>query len=277
LTRLKESDICRIPSRLEAYNRELVIKTGKTLLQIACHACNVEETIIRHQIDSFKIHVVPVTAGQGIITDFSETVAAILNFLGFNAGVSDKPDTTGLAMAFEDKADAVMMADDHRFVGINLNTRYVADNGEATGRVFAAALDLMAKGIKGRDVLVMGCGPVGEAAARAVLSLGGRVTLFDTHVPAARLLKQRLSRYPGQSRIQIEDNLTTAILHHDYILEATPSEDTIPDELISDHLLVAAPGVPLGISDTGCQILGDRLVHDKLELGVAAMAVLLVS
>jgi len=276
LTRLKTSDINNIPSRLETYNRELLSRTGRSLLGIACHAYGADEVQIRHRIGSFCIHVVPVTAGQGIITDFSETIAAILQFLGFNARVSDLPDASGVALAFENKANAIMMADDNRFVGINLNTRSVADNSRATGRVFAAALDLMAKGITDHKTLVLGCGPVGEAAAITLLSSGARVALCDTHLSAASLLKERLLAHPGGNKIVIEADINMALSNYQYIIEATPSANTIPDELISDRMVVAAPGVPLGVSKKGCRILENRLVHDKLELGVAGMAISLL-
>lgn len=47
------------------------------------------------------------------------------------------------------------LADDNRFVAISLITRKVLDNSQATGRFFAAALDLMAGGIMNREVLKM--------------------------------------------------------------------------------------------------------------------------
>ena len=277
MTRLKESDICHISSRLEAYNQELMAKTGRTLLGVACHSCNLNENNIKSKSKSFLIHVVPVTAGQGIISDFSQTVTSILKFLGFNAVVSDKSDVSGMVMAFENKADGIMMADDYKFVGINLKTGFVADNSEVTGRVFAAALDLMAKGIKDNDVLVLGCGPVGEAAACKLLSLGAKVVLYDIHFDSVRSLQEKLSSSFDKGRIRIEKNINIGLSNHQYILEATPSSGTIPDELISEHMRVAAPGVPLGISDNACQILKTGFVHDKLELGVAAMAISLLS
>ena len=276
MTRLKTSDISNISSQLETYNQELLVKTGQSFLGIACHAYGIDEIQLRHQTEPFCIHVVPVTAGLGIITDFCETVTVILQFLGFNARVSDKPDASGVALAFENKADAIMMADDNRFVGINLKTRSVADNSEATGRVFATALDFMAKGIKDHKVLVLGCGPVGEAAARTLLSSGARVVLCDRHLPAAKALNERLLMYPGGNKIIIEEDVNTALLRCHYIIEATPSADTIPDEILSDIMVVAAPGVPLGISKKGCRILENRLLHDKLELGVAGMAISLL-
>ncbi len=276
MTRLKTSDICHISSRLETYNLELLAKTGQTLLGIACHASNMDEKLVKRQIKSFSIHVIPITAGQGIISDFSATVCAILQFLGFNALVSNQPDTSGIANSFESKADAIMMADDHKFVGINLKKCTVVDNSEATGRVFASTLDLIAKGINDHEVLILGCGVVGEVAARTLLSFGALVALYDIHLSAAQSLKEKLSVHPVGNKIVIEENVNIALSNYTYVLEATPSADTIPDNMISDHIVVATPGVPLGISDNGCQLLKDRLIHDKLELGVAAMAISLL-
>ena len=134
MTRLTTSDIYDIPSRLSLYDKNLQASTGRSILGIAAHAKGVEEKKVIERVNSFSIHVVPVTAGQGVISDFSETVAEILKFLGFNALVADQSDTSGLASAFEKKADAVMMADDFRFVGINLHTNRVVDNSDATGK-----------------------------------------------------------------------------------------------------------------------------------------------
>ncbi len=288
MTRLKTSDICHIPPGLKEYNQQLLAGTGRTLLGIACHACGADEIKLKNRINSFTIHVVPITTGQGIISNFSETVTAILRFLGFNAMVSDTPDITGVAKSFESRADAIMMADDQGFVGINLNNRLVVDNSEATGRVFASALDLMAKGIKNCKVLVLGCGPVGEAAAHRLLSFGAGLGLYDIDLAAAHSLKEKLSIGQGiepdiETNIKtdikkgidivVETSIVRAVSAYDFILEATPSVDSIPHELITAHLHVAAPGVPLGISKRGCQMLKDRLIHDKLEMGVAAMAI----
>ncbi|NOX35136.1 MAG: 3-methylornithyl-N6-L-lysine dehydrogenase PylD [Deltaproteobacteria bacterium] len=273
MTRLKTSDISNIPSCLAAYNEQLLKMTGRSLMGIACHACGKDESKIRHRMESFMIHVVPVTAGQGIIRDFGQIVTAILEFLGFAAIVSDFSDTSGVAKAFEDNADAIMMADDKRFVGLNLKTRLVTDNSEATGRAFAAALDLMAKGVRDIKVLVLGCGQVGGSAAAMLLSSGAELSLYDIQSRAAQGLKKKLSLYPGGDRIIIEEDADTALSNCEYVLEATPCADTISDEQISDHMLIAAAGVPLGISRKGREILKGRLVHDKLELGVAAMAI----
>ncbi len=273
MTRLKHSDISEISSSLTQYEGRLRAATGRSLLGIACHACGVDEAGIKNKIKDFSIHVIPVTAGQGIITDFSMTVVAILSFLGFDARVTEQTDASGIASAYENKADAIMLADDLRFVGINLTTRQVTDNSDVTGRVFAAALDLMAGGIKDKQVLVMGCGPVGESSARSLLERGATLNLYDTNVHAGKALKQQLLKDAQGSPIEVLENFPTRLSDYPHILEATPTANTIPDNLITDELKIAAPGVPLGISEIGCSLLTDRLVHDKLELGVTAMAV----
>ena len=262
-----------ISSRLAKYDQELQLQTGRTLLGIACHCYGVSETKIKSRANSFSCDVIPVTAGQGVIGDFSATVCAILQFLGFPARVSRQSDTTGIALAFEKKASAIFMADDHRFVGINLRTRLVADNSEATGGVYSAALDLIAGGLKGRDVLVLGCGSVGAAAVRSLLSFGAKVALHDQFYPAAASLHKKIV---GKQEIVIEKELNRGIGSYRYIVDATPADRIIPDNQITEDIFLAAPGVPLGISDKGSKILNNRLIHDKLELGFAAMAVSLL-
>lgn len=276
MTRLIDKDICNIPAGLARYDAELKKATGKSMLGIAAHAWGGDEADVSSRLKALKIHVIPVTAGQGIITNFSRTVAAILNFLGCDGRVAQECDASGLAEAYEQGADAVMLADDLRFVGIDLKTRKVADNSLATGRVFAAALDLMAGGIDDHPVLVMGCGPVGGAGAKALAVAGARVFLYDINKAMAVDLKDRLVKADDRLKISILDSLAPVFSDYSYVLEATPVPESIPDEWVTNHLRVAAPGVPLGVSKTGAEMLSDGLVHDKLELGVAAMAVNLV-
>ncbi len=276
MTRLTNNDICDISTGLARYDEQLKKATGKSMSGIAAHAWGEEESDIVSRLRRLSVHVIPVTAGQGIITDFSRTVAAILNFLGCHARVAEDCDASGLASAYEQGVDAVMLADDFRFVGINLKTRVVADNTPATGRVFAAALDLMAGGLHGKPVLVMGCGPVGAAGAGALLEAGATPVLYDTNPLAAERVKQALIKASGKSDIVVLDSLAERFPDCHYVLEATPAEDSIPEAWVRDRLRVAAPGVPLGVSETGSQMLGPHLVHDKLELGVAAMAAGLV-
>lgn len=277
MTRLKSTDIRNIASCLAQYDRELESSTRQSLFGIACRSWGTTEREIRNRMRAFCIHVIPVTAGQGVITGFSSTIHAILKHMGFNVQTTDRTDVAGLSSAFENRADAVMMADDRRFVGINLRTHEVVDNAHATGRVFASALDLMSGGISDCEVLVMGCGPVGEAGAESLLNMGARVMLYDIHHDTAVSLRVKLvKKKRNDSRVRVLSGPLRSFSGYPYILEATTSKNTIPDGSIHKVVNVAAPGVPSGVSKIGREMLKDRMVHDKLELGVAAMAVKLV-
>jgi len=273
MTRLQPDDICYITSNLSDYSRNMENKTGRSLFGIACHTCGMDEETVKKRLIDKSICVVPVTAGLGIISHFSDTVAAILTFLGYRATLADRTDVSGVAQAFESGKDALIMADDHRFVAIDLHARQVIDNTDATGRGFAAALDLMAGGIRGRDVLVMGCGPVGAAGADMLVSKGARVVLLDKHRNAAVRVKKNLTDRYRTTDIIIEEDLKTALSRYRFILEATPCPDTITSDMVSPDMRVAAPGVPLGVSSDAKALLGSHLVHDTLEIGVAVMAV----
>jgi len=275
LTRLKHDDIRSIATALEDYDRALRSKTGRTLRGIACRCCNISESLFIRRASSFTLSVVPVTAGAGIITSFSDTLCAILRHLGFSAKVTGQTDTAGLAEALENQADGIFMADDNRFIAFNTLTRAVADNSEATGRVFATALDLMTEGgSREKDVLVLGCGPVGRAAALKLLELGARVSLFDIAPEKAWLLRDSSGE---KSKIQIMQSIDEALGSHRLIVDATPTAGSIPDSYLTDTTIVSAPGVPLGLSSDAAKRLGARLIHDKLELGVAAMAASLLA
>ncbi len=276
MTRLKTCDIDTISENLDRYNRELMEKTGHSLLGVACHACGLQESEIRQVIEDFTVNVVPITAGQGIITTFSNTVEAIMAYLGFHVSMTTATDTAGVAEAFENKAQGIMMSDDNRFVALNLALQRVSDNSEATGRGYAAALDLMAGGLKEQSVVVVGCGPVGAGAARWLKRSGVHVVLYDIDPKAALDLKNVLSTADdavSESVTVANEDLVTILDRVRYIIEATPVEDSIPENVLFDNTFVAAPGVPLGISKKGYEKISSHLIHDKLEIGVATMAV----
>lgn len=278
MTRLTTADINGIGVSLPLYDQRLELRTGVGLLGIACHGHGVSMESIQERMASFTAHVVPVTSGQGIISHFSETVAAILNFLGISARVSPLTDTAGVDLACDEGVDGILMANDHTFVGLNLRNRKVVDNSEETGRVFAAALSLLAGGVWKRDVLIVGCGPVGEAAAIRVLSEGGHVSLLDIDPAVSGRLLERLSPLErgsggGPEQVYSAGGIEEAVSKHSLIVDASPAANSIPDRLLDADMRIAAPGVPSGISDFGIEYLQEKVVHDKLELGVAGMAV----
>ncbi|AFL99029.1 pyrrolysine biosynthesis protein PylD [Desulfitobacterium dehalogenans ATCC 51507] len=270
MTRLSESDIRCIGNRMENYNRELVIKTGHTLSEIAAHAVGISQ-VNEGQIDNLgNIAVVPITSGLGVIRGFAETVSGILTFLGAKAQVMNHSDVQGVAEALERKSEMIFMADDDRFIAMHLKSGYFSENSEATGKGYAAALDYMVNSLENRSVLIMGAGRVGRAAAFSVLNFKGKVHVFDLERKASETLAQEIYKKSG-SRISIEENLIIALRGHQFIIDACSEGEFINKEHITPESYIAAPGVPLGIHPEAIPGIKPRLIHDPLQLGVATM------
>jgi pyrrolysine biosynthesis protein PylD len=186
--------------------------------------------------------------------------------IGFNAFVTGAADVAGIAEAVEKGAQVVMMADDHRFVALNLKHGRVVDNAETTGKGFAAGLDLMAGGLKGRKVLVIGCGPVGQSAALAAVNRGAVVSVFDIDRQCSRRLAKKLG-------VTVEQSLEKTLRRHQLVVEATNAANVIDETAITPGTYIAAPGMPLGLTPAAVQKISHRLLHDPLQTGTAVMVV----
>jgi len=268
LTRLTRADVQRIPRTIKKYDQELRSKTGCTLIEIAKDAAQAKGNIASI-LSGTTAAVVPVTAGKGVIEGFSEAVAAILDHLGIKAFVTKGTDVVGIAEAFEKKADVVFAADDSDFVAINLVTRHVVHNGGATARAYVAALNCLAKGLKGKSVLVIGIGEVGSQAVADLLARGARPLLVDVDRRRLILMKRRYKDHVGIFR-----TVADAMRHTNVVVDAAPARDIIRSDVVAEDTLISAPAVPLGLTKGALRRLNPQnLIHDPLQLGVAAMAV----
>jgi len=267
LTRLKQNDVIMIPTALEEYNAELVRITGCSLREIAAHAAGKgasEASTLKP-----RVAVIPMTCGQGIIEGFVESVASIICFLGFDAVITKSRDAGGLAEAVQNGSEILFMADDDRFVAINLRTGKVSDNGDATGKGYVSGLFHMCDGLESKNVLVFGAGPVGSSAALALKRFGAEVSIYDIDLSASRLLSKKLMNQ-GYA-IKVETDLNEALGSHNILVDACPSADFIMPQHISEDTMIAAPGIPLGIQAAGLAKLSNQLLHDPLQIGVATM------
>ena len=267
MTRLRTEDIEHIPHELKAYDQQLLNKTGKTLKGIALHALGLGDSEFEEIIKSNKVCVIPLTCGLGVIDGFSETVSEIIGHLGFDSFTAQNSDAAGIAEAFEKKSNIILLADDNRFVAINVHTKYVSDNSEMTAKGFVAALDLMAAGIKGKNVLVLGCGEVGSCTAKILVNMGVSVTVCDVAPELALTLQKNITD------VQIDDNWRLTPGKYQYIIDATPAVDLIDPSLITPETYVAVPGVPCGLSSEARTKLANRYLHDPLQIGVATMVI----
>ena len=269
MTRLMSEDIRFIGDDLARYDSELLRKTGLSLRQIACRAAGMEEAEARRSLASVVAGVVPMTSGEGIIVGFSEAVADILGYLGASSFVTDMADVAGLAEAVRRGADVVFLADDLRFVALNLSSRIVADNSEATARGYVAALDALAGGLERKTILVLGAGEVGRHAIAAVQALGARVSVYDPDPKKIRDLE-------SEAGLAVEKDLEEALEKHRLIVDASPAAGIIKERHIKPDTAIAAPGLPLGLCPGALVSIGDRLIHDPLQIGVATMLVLAI-
>ena len=272
MTRLEDRDIDHIARHLDEYDAHLKRMTGASLRQIACMAAGVDEALLVDLVDRVRIAAVPVSSGLGVIGGFCGAVAAIVSRLGFETFVTESCDIAGIAEGFEKGADILMLADDDRFVALTAGRKHVVDNTLATARGFVAGLELMSGGVAGASVLVLGCGPVGVAAAKALIDGGADVALCDIDHKRALAALREIGQYAsGQSRA--EEDPQTAVEHYELIFDATNAGDFIEPSHLSPHTMVAAPGMPCGLTPEAMAIHGDRVLHDVLEIGTATMAV----
>ena len=271
MTRLKTGDIKDISGQLAAYDSELLDRTGHTLRGIASHALDIPGEVFQPLSRNVNIGVVPIRGGKGVIEGFSLTVKDIVNHIGFNGFVTDGTDVEGIAGAVEKGAEVIMMADDSRFVALNVKQGRVVDNAGATARGFVAGLDLMVGGLKGQTVLIIGCGPVGRNAALAAFHRGARVSVFDIEAQRSRSLAREVEELTGKS-VNIEVSFKDALRNHHFLVEATNAAGIIVESFITPETYIAAPGMPLGLTPAAIKTISNRLLHDPLQLGVAVMA-----
>ncbi len=265
MTRLKGTDIQHIGRTLVDYDVSLISKTGCSLKRIAMQAVGISERAMDEGLAANRLAVVPITSGGGIIEGFGETVAEILNHLGGQAFVTRETDVAGFGEGIERGAAILFCSDDHRFVALRFTPLKVVDNADATAKGFVTALDLMARGLWGRRVLVIGgAGRVGWKAACLLKHHGAQVSAVDIDQPGLE------ARAKG-SGVKIEPDLMKALTEYRIFLDASPAADLIRAEHIRPDPLIAAPGVPLGLTEEAGALAQEHLIHDPLQIGVATM------
>jgi len=267
--RLSSELLIDIGRELDNYNRELLGKTGCTLSGIASRAAGTTERKLCEASSSTPVAVIPITAGKGIIECFTQAVQSIVSYIGFTSFVTHEYDVAGLAEGINRGAKIIFLADDNRFIAINLSRGLVVDNAEATGRGYVAALECLAGALRARRVLVIGAGRVGRSAIRALKKLGAEVAVFDIDQTKAETLVRKYEAVK-------EENLADALLRYTILLDACPAAEIIKAEHIKPDTVIAACGIPFGLSNEAYSMAKECLVHDPLQIGVATMLAMAV-
>lgn len=266
MTRLTTDDLKQGPIDLKAYDQRLQAVTGMGLLGLALKTTHMTLEQYRFRVAALSwVAVIPITTGQGIIFGFSEKVADIGCFLGLPCKVTRGQDVAGLGEAVAGGAEIILLADDDTFLALNLISRRLVDNAPATGEIYAAALDAAAGGVAERSVAVLGLGTVGQAAVGWLHSHGARLIVHD------RDQRRQSDFLVGRADIRGADSVGEILDQTNLVLDATTSFNIIKVRELKRRLILAAPGIPLGIDEPNSDMV--QLIHDPLQLGVAAMAV----
>ncbi len=268
MTRLVTDQIISIPLKMQSYDSELLAKTGCTLSQLAVEGAGFSGS---QTAQNCSVAVIPVNSGQGTITGFSEAVCAIAAHLGFQAYITGFSDVGGLVEAYEKNADLVLMADDQFYAAINLKTHLVAKNDQATAYGYTVALAKMAGGLSGKEVLLIGAGPVGREAGMALGQAGATTIVYDLNKKREIELAADLKKEFGVQAVLSGMHLEQALERKPLIFDASPGDGFIPAALVDGNTMIAAPGLPLGLDERALGKVGGRLIHDPLQIGTAVM------
>lgn len=215
-------------------------------------------------LEDYSTAVVPVTSGKGVTQGFTESVCSILQHLGMKSFITQRTDIAGLSDALAAKVDIVFMADDAEFIALNTRTGTFSDNIRSTALGYVTALKIAAKGLQGKEVLLIGAGRVGDKMADMLEAEEAKVTITDIDVSKSRALQKKHVDF------KVCEDIETAVRNFTLILNASPGK--IPGEWINEGTIVSSPGMPYSFDEEGVKKM-KILIHDPLQIGVSVMAV----
>lgn len=263
MTRLRTEWITYMLDGMEEYNRQLRLKTGMDLSELVMNTFSIAPEVYQMLQAELRVAVVPITQGEGIIGSFSQSVAAIIQSMGFAADVTDHTDVDGIYDAVRTGHQILFFADDIRYLAVNTTLGTCSDNNYATALGFIQVMKAMMKR-QGKDLtqeklLQIGHGIVGKEAAAILQEMGADFDLFDKNPAAAAAFDGKL--LSGKEEIK----------NYSYILDFTNEGGWLTREDLAGDILYASPGVPYSMDQEAAAAFEERAVHDNLEIGTAIM------
>jgi pyrrolysine biosynthesis protein PylD len=263
MTRLTEDDVRALSAELQRFEDGLREVAGVGLRELAMRTLSNDPVCV--PLRGARVAAVPISTGQGQIPGFTDCVCAILTHLGCEAWVTRQPDVRGIQEAAGAAAQVLFLADDDRFIALNILNGRCVDDDPATADGYVAALQEAAGGLVGRDVLLLGLGPVGRAAARRLVSRGARVSVVE---PDVQRLESMLATGVKLEPVAFEEGLARC----DLIYDATPAAGLVDVDQVRETMIAAVPGIPSAFTPAAQALLGPRHIHEPLAIGVAVMA-----
>jgi pyrrolysine biosynthesis protein PylD len=264
MTRLIEDWIKNISDDIKEYEKELVEKTGFNLISLASNASNINIEYLLASIKESKIGVIPITSGQGIIGSFTNSVVAILRAMNFDAFVTADTDVAGIYEAHQRGAKIIFLADDKKFIAINLEKNTVVDNNFATAVGFVSAMEGAAGGdLKYKKVLLIGCGTVGKEILNELKRKDADVVTYDID----KNILKKSEKYGFKVLSGLDE-----MIKYKWIMDATSTGGWLKKDMLHPDVFIATPGVPISLDPEAYEYYKDRALHDYLPIGVAVMA-----
>ena len=267
MTRLEENWISNMANEMTAAELDLKNKTGLNYRQLAAKAAGIEDADFDELTKSLKVAVVTITTGLGVIGSFAGSVKGILESMKINTFVTENSDVDGIFEAHLKGADIVFMADDDRFIALNLKNSRIGENNIGTAKGFVTALEAATgkSPLKDIEVLVIGCGTVGKLMIDEVLKKGGIPVCWDIDASVLEDLKK-------QNLIII--NSIDNIKEYKYVLDASSQGNWMDIGMLHPDSWYVSPGVPLSLTKEALAAHKNQTVHDLLPIGVVTMLAL---
>lgn len=263
MTRLTSEWICEMENTAALWDKTLLKQTGLDYRKIAAAISGKSENEILQAAEKYRIAVVPITSGLGTISSFSGSVAAIITTMGFDVFVTEATDVNGIYEAYEKGADIIYMADDDRYIALNIKNCKIGDNNEATAAGYVKLLESMAgNDLEGKDVAVLGYGIIGQLMAAYLAKKGAKVSVYDKDISKKPLVVEA-----GYIWLKNPDNL----VDYKFIADGTSEGSWLNEDMVADDVFIAAPGIPFSLTLQAQEKLKGRYVHDLLEIGTAGM------
>jgi pyrrolysine biosynthesis protein PylD len=262
VTRLIEDWIKDIPGGLAEYDKKLKVKTGYDLSVLGAVAGGIDGRAIHRAAGKIKIAVIPVTTGLGIIGSFAASVAEIASQMGFATTIMTEVDVAGIYQAGHAGYELIMLADDNKFIAVNLKKNRIIENNRATARGYVTALEGAAGGLSSRSIAILGSGKVGSEALQLLRKRGAFPVVY------ARSDERQAQLETAGWKVFRHIEL---LKDFELIFDANPAANWITSDMLHPRAWIAAPGVPLSLDQKAAADYADRLIHDYLPIGVAAM------
>lgn len=251
---LTPEDLNNLSVRFEESETTIERVTGSKLTDICTE-------LYGKDLRSEKVGIIPITAGNGIISNFTSSLLFIVQRLGLEGFITQHTDVAGYYEAIRDGADILLMADDHLFIAHNLVNGKLVTNHEATGIIYSEIASRF-KDAASSEILVIGLGRVGYAGAKHLAEKGFNVYACD---PNSDFLDK------AAHELGIKEYCKGDRKKFSMVFEATPNANTITEGMIAERCLVSTPGIPCGLPEEIGKKYRVDLVMEPLFIGVASM------